>query len=76
VVSTPNRILLDEPMREVVLPVVGGEVSVLDDHQPFIGRLGKGLLRLRSANGAERRVSIEDAVVRMMDNELVIMLEA
>ena len=76
VISSPRRVLLKEQMYEVVLPILDGEISVLDDHQPFVGRLGKGFIRLRSADGNERRVIVDDGVVRMLDNELVIMLEA
>lgn len=41
---------------EVVLPVQGGEMSVLDYHEPFFAALGRGRVRVKfTSHSFERR---------------------
>jgi F-type H+-transporting ATPase subunit epsilon len=54
VVVTPERAVLDEPCDFVVLPLYDGELGILPDRAPLIGRLGHGELRLRSDNRVKR----------------------
>src|SRR5258707_15467518 len=46
VIVTPERAILDEKADFVVLPMIDGELGVLPQHAPLIGRLGTGELRI------------------------------
>jgi F0F1-type ATP synthase epsilon subunit len=46
VIVTPERAVLDAPADFVVLPMIDGELGVLPQHAPLIGRLGAGELRI------------------------------
>jgi F-type H+-transporting ATPase subunit epsilon len=45
VIVTPERAVLDQKARYVVLPMFDGELGVLPSRAPLIGRLGFGELR-------------------------------
>ena len=56
--------------KKVILPSLGGEICVLDFHQPFFIRLKKGYIRL-----AEKTEFIKDGLAYMQGNELQVFVE-
>ena len=54
VIVTPERALLDEPADFVALPLYDGELGILLDRAPLVGRLGFGELRIRRGNETKR----------------------
>ena len=50
VIVTPEATALDVTAEFVALPLIDGEIGVLKDHAPTIGRLGFGELRIRSGS--------------------------
>lgn len=46
VIVTPEKAVLDDKADFIVLPMVDGELGVLPQHAPVIGRIGKGDLRI------------------------------
>jgi len=44
-VVTPEKVVIDETVDFVALPMFDGELGVLADHSPLTGRLGFGELR-------------------------------
>jgi len=54
IVVTPERTELDQQAEFVSLPMLDGELGVLENRSPMIGRLGYGVLRLQTAAGPER----------------------
>lgn len=45
--------LFEGVVSEVILPAVGGEISILDDHEYLFIALGRGAIRLRALLQAE-----------------------
>lgn len=54
VIVTPEKAILDERADFVVLPMVDGELGVLPQHAPLIGRLGKGELRITRGDAVQK----------------------
>ncbi len=54
VVVTPERTELDREADFVALPMYDGELGVQTGRAPMIGRLGYGVLRLQTNEGAKR----------------------
>lgn len=67
VVVTPERTVLDETADAVVIPMFDGELGVLVDRAPMIGRLGFGELRLTQA-GKTRRFYIDGGFAQVREN--------
>ena len=53
-VVTPERIVIDEWVKQVVIPLPDGEYGIAKNHDPVIARLGFGALRLNSPTGQRR----------------------
>ncbi len=53
VVVTPERTELDVQADSVILPLFDGEMGILKGHSPLVGRLGYGVLRIKSASGTQ-----------------------
>lgn len=72
VVVTPEKALLDEPADFVAVPMFDGELGVLPERAPLIGRLGCGELRLR--RGMEvRRYFVEGGFVQVRGNTITVL---
>ena len=54
VIVTPEATTLDVEAEFVSLPLIDGEIGVLKDHAPTIGRLGFGEMRVRTGNDTDR----------------------
>nr|YP_009309799.1 ATP synthase CF1 epsilon subunit [Orobanche pancicii]ALJ02254.1 ATP synthase CF1 epsilon subunit [Orobanche pancicii] len=46
-VLTPNRIVLDSEVKEIILSTNGGKIGVLPNHAPIATAVDIGLLRIR-----------------------------
>ncbi len=72
VIVTPEATTLDVVAEFVALPLIDGEIGVLKDHAPTIGRLGFGEMRVRTGSDTGRYyidggfVQIADDVVSVL----------
>ncbi len=53
VVVTPERTELDLKADSVTVPLFDGEMGILKGHSPLVGRLGYGVLRIKSSEGTK-----------------------
>ncbi|MBM3980043.1 MAG: ATP synthase F1 subunit epsilon [Planctomycetes bacterium] len=72
VVVTPEKAVLDEAADMVILPMIDGELGVLPNRAPIIGRLGAGELRLKSGS-AVKRLFIEAGFVQVRSNVVTVL---
>jgi F-type H+-transporting ATPase subunit epsilon len=72
VVVTPEKAVLDEAADFVAVPLFDGELGVLPNRTPLVGRLGYGELRLR--RGTEvRRFFIDGGFVQVRANTVTVL---
>src|SRR5262249_36382987 len=72
VVVTPERAVLDERVDFVALPLYDGELGVLPDRAPLIGRLGYGELRLRRG-ALTQRYFVDGGFAQVRDNVVTVL---
>jgi F-type H+-transporting ATPase subunit epsilon len=72
VVVTPEKILLDEVVEFVSLPLFDGELGVLHGRAPLIGRLGYGELRIRTG-GLTRRYFVDGGFAQVRDDVVTVL---
>jgi F-type H+-transporting ATPase subunit epsilon len=72
VVVTPERTLFDELVEFVVLPLIDGEMGILHNRSPVIGRLGFGELRTKS-HGTTRRYFVDGGFAQVRDNVVTVL---
>lgn len=75
-VVTPEKKVIEQEVYQATLPVVGGEVTLLPDHVPYIGALSAGEILLRAeANGVEISLATSGGFVEFHDNILSILAD-
>ena len=72
VVVTPERALLDEAVDFVAIPMYDGELGVLPDRAPLIGKLGFGELRIEK-DGKTSRYFIDGGFAQIRDNVVTLL---
>jgi F-type H+-transporting ATPase subunit epsilon len=72
VVVTPEKAALNTTAELVVLPMYDGELGVLPNRAPLIGRLGTGELRLKTGTST-RRYFVEAGFVQVRSNVVTVL---
>lgn len=73
---TPDRILFNEDIAQITLPIRGGEVTILPDHIPYIGDVHHGEAMVRCADGSTEMLAILGGFVELHENVLTILADA
>ena len=77
VLVTPERILLDEPVRGLQFPLFDGQIGILPGRAPMVGRLGYGELKITTAGGEKSYyvdggfVQVKESVVSILTNRSI-----
>lgn len=75
-VVTPEKIVVELEVYQATLPVLGGEVTLLPNHVPYIGALRAGEIVLRmEAGGEESSIATSGGFVEFHDNMLSILAD-
>ena len=73
-VISPERVLFEGSARGVIAPACDGEVGSLPLHAPLMTVLGKGTVRLDTADG-ERRFEVSGGFLQVIDNQVRVVTE-
>jgi ATP synthase F1 epsilon subunit len=73
-VISPEKVLFEGVARAVVAPAFDGEIGILPMHAPLMTLLGKGTLRLETAEG-ERRFGVQGGFLQVVDNQVRVVTE-
>nr|YP_009725655.1 ATP synthase CF1 epsilon subunit [Allium cyathophorum var. farreri]QHQ72509.1 ATP synthase CF1 epsilon subunit [Allium cyathophorum var. farreri]UNB14976.1 ATP synthase CF1 epsilon subunit [Allium cyathophorum var. farreri] len=71
-VLTPNRIILDSEVKEIILSTNSGQIGVLPNHAPIATAVDIGLLRIR-LNDQWLTVALMGGFARINNNEITIL---
>ncbi len=74
VVVTPERTELDLQAESVTVPLFDGEIGILRGHSPLVGRLGYGLLRIKTG-GQQQDYFVEGGFVQVADNVISVLTD-
>lgn len=75
-VVTPEKTVVEQDVYQATLPVLGGEVTILPEHIPYIGAIRAGEIILRAENGGEETsLATSGGFVEFHDNTLVILAD-
>ena len=67
-IVTPEETTFDADVDSVVVPMLDGELGILSDHAPMIGRLGPGELRINSKGTQTQSFYVDGGFVQIADN--------
>nr|YP_009861125.1 ATP synthase CF1 epsilon subunit [Lasia spinosa]QIU82815.1 ATP synthase CF1 epsilon subunit [Lasia spinosa] len=71
-VLTPNRIIWDSEVKEIILPTNSGQIGVLPNHAPIATAVDIGLLRIR-LNDQWLTVALMGGFARIGNNEIAVL---
>ena len=74
VVVTPEKTEIDVQADSVTVPLFDGEIGILKGHSPLVGRLGYGVLRIRSS-GELQSYFVEGGFVQVADNVVSVLTD-
>lgn len=74
VVVTPERTELDVTAESVTVPLFDGEMGILPGHSSLVGRLGFGLLRIKSS-GQSQIYFVEGGFVQVANNVVSVLTD-
>ena len=73
-VISPEKVLFSGSARAVVAPAFDGEVGILAMHAPLMTVLGRGILRVETAEG-ERRFTVDGGFLQVVDDSVRVVTE-
>ncbi len=74
VVVTPECTELDVQAQSVTVPMFDGEMGILGGHSPLVGRLGFGVLRIKTS-GPEERYFVEGGLIQVLSDVVSILTD-
>jgi F-type H+-transporting ATPase subunit epsilon len=72
-VITPESVVVDEDVFDVVLPAHDGLLGVLPGHAPLLCQMGCGLLKYRDTNMAEHIFLVDGGFGHIRHNQVTIL---
>lgn len=72
---SPERLLLSEPVTEVVVPGSEGELTILAGHSPFLTTLRPGIVTVTDGAGKHRRFFVRGGLADASPNGLTVLAD-
>ncbi|UCC38846.1 MAG: F0F1 ATP synthase subunit epsilon [Candidatus Aminicenantes bacterium] len=73
-IIVPNKLLVDEEVKEASLPSLEGYLGILPGHRPLLTALGKGTITYQAAKG-EEKFSIEGGYAEIHPDKILVFTE-
>jgi len=73
-VITPQELLVEAEVQEVVLPGLDGYLGILPGHRPLLTALGKGTLTYRK-DRQEKSVSVQGGYAEILPERVLVFTE-
>nr|YP_010291608.1 ATP synthase CF1 epsilon subunit [Scleria parvula]ULQ67615.1 ATP synthase CF1 epsilon subunit [Scleria parvula] len=72
-VLTPDRIIFDSEVNEIILSTNSGQIGVLPNHIPIVTAVDIGILRIRRFPDLWETVALMGGFARIANNEITIL---
>ncbi|GLT77409.1 hypothetical protein SLA2020_489990 [Shorea laevis] len=73
-VLTPNRIVWDSEVKEIILSTNSGQIGILPDHAPIATAVDIGVLKIRLKD-QWLTMALMDGFARIVNNEITILVK-
>jgi F-type H+-transporting ATPase subunit epsilon len=74
-IVTQEEQLFSDPVSQISLPALDGEITLLPDHQPLMTALGAGEVTIWQ-NGSIRRMIISPGFLQIADNKATVLVDS
>lgn len=73
-IVTPERVVFEDSVDEVILPTVEGEITVLPNHIPLVSLLKAGVLRVKKGS-EETPLAVSSGVIEVDGKRVVVLAD-
>lgn len=73
-IVTPERVVFEDTVDEVILPTVEGEIAVLPNHIPLVSLLQAGILRIKKGT-EETPLAVSSGVIEVDGRRVVVLAD-
>lgn len=73
-IVTPERVVFEDTVDEVILPTVEGEIAVLPNHIPLVSLLQAGILRIKKGT-EETPLAVSSGVIEVDGRKVVVLAD-
>lgn len=74
-IASPERIVMKEEVKQVTVPTVMGEVTVLPLHIPLVALLKPGVIEVLTTDGRREIMSVSGGLLEVMAGKVVILAD-
>lgn len=74
-IATPERVVYKNQVRQVTLPAIEGEITILPSHVPLITLLKSGVVVVNSADDQIEYLAVQGGFVEVSVNKVVILAD-
>jgi F-type H+-transporting ATPase subunit epsilon len=75
-IVTPEKVVFEEKVAQVTLPIQDGEITVLPEHIPYIGAVKSGEIMLRMDGSQEEvRLAVSGGFAEFRDDVLTVLAD-
>jgi F-type H+-transporting ATPase subunit epsilon len=75
-IITPESLLVETLAKSVTLPLADGEVTILPEHEAYIGLAKPGEIIFKNEEGKEESFALAGGFIEFHNNVLVVMADA
>ena len=74
-IITPEKKAFEGEVTSVKFPGISGGFEILNNHAPIISALGKGDIRVITADKKTENFAINGGVIEMQNNKIIVLSE-
>ena len=74
-IITPEKKTFEGEVTSVKFPGISGGFEILNNHAPIISALGKGDIRVITADKKTENFAINGGVIEMQNNKIIVLAE-
>jgi len=74
-IASPERVVMKEEVKQVTVPTMMGEVTVLPLHVPLVALLKPGVIEVLTIDGRREIMSVSGGLLEVMAGKVVILAD-
>ena len=74
-IVTPEKIVLKEEVRQIVVPTTSGEITVLPGHIPLVSSLEAGVIETKNEKGESKVMSVSGGFIEVLKDKVVVLAD-
>ncbi len=75
-IATPERVVLKRQAKQVTIPTVEGEITILPEHAPLVSILKPGVIEAKLDDDSTEIMSVSGGFVEVLKSKVVILADS